>query len=429
MRDLSFYTLSEAELLEKLGHEDVQVREDAVEGLFHVGDIAAFETLYATLADDWQVGYWAALALNRIDPTRAVDLLMNDIQSQNISTRRCAAAYLGYFRDPRAGELLLIGCDDPDPVLRYNALDSLCRSDKDRAVAPAFRALKDEDARVRELAVNLLYIHRIKNAVASIAERLTDSNVSVRRAAAYIVGSLRGSVAFDRLIICLQDEDARVRENAVRALSMLRDPRALQPVSELLNDPEEAVRRQVASSLDGLGGDRMTESLIVLLDDSDLSVRENALRSLEALMVAGTVKARRKRRVLEALVHTLADPTLRYDAAEILLGVEQRRVLRLLEPYLRHEDPLLRAGVLDALVMMRTSDQEVLHSYSLHIFEESLIACLRDEAVEVRRHAATALGYVPERTSVVQALIAAQSDLDAGVREQATLSLEEMGQR
>jgi HEAT repeat protein len=130
-------------LIEALGHEDADIREQAVETLGKIRDSRAIAYLVRALEDDdWFVREKAAEALGRIRSRRAVDPLVQVLQDDDWFVREKAAEALGKIGDERAAEPLVKALNDANTNLRRKALDAL-RAIGRPAVEPLVTALRD----------------------------------------------------------------------------------------------------------------------------------------------------------------------------------------------------------------------------------------------------------------------------------------------
>lgn len=127
-----------------------------------------------------------------------------------LRTRSEAARALGDIGDPAAIPALIAALQDCALDVPYAAKGALAKFGK-AAVGPLAGALRHENYKVREAAVEALE-------------------------------KFGPPMPVDLLITALQDSHKDVRRATIEALARNRDPRAAEPVAALLKDPEAAVR-------------------------------------------------------------------------------------------------------------------------------------------------------------------------------------------
>jgi HEAT repeat protein len=115
---------------------------------------------------------------------------LKGLKDLNSSSRRKAAAAIGYFSDARAIDSLVEALKDNDPLVREKAAWALGIIDDDTAADPLIRALKDSEPSVRQYAVWALGKMDEIEAIDPIIEALKDDNSGVRGEAARIDSDL-----------------------------------------------------------------------------------------------------------------------------------------------------------------------------------------------------------------------------------------------
>jgi len=268
---------------------------------------------------------------------------------------------------------------DPDPAVRRTALSVLSEATEDWTTAsPIFaRALDDDDESVRAQAADLLReLREVLVAGPEFAESLRGAvrrkETGVRVAAVGALWRHRLSTV-PELDTWLSDPTPEVRCEAVLGLVSLD---ALEVLGRAATDADAAVRLAAARGIAAVGDPRGTATLITLAGDPEVLVRAAALTSMS--QTGCTVDAAL---IAEA---ALAEPhwQVRQGAANALSAADPGR-----------------AG-------------------------ESLINATRDDNLDVRKAAVTALGaWLPARPELRAALEAAQHDADADVRAHARMSL------
>jgi HEAT repeat protein len=355
------------------------------------------------------------------------------------------------------------------------------------AVTQLVVLLQTDDDEVRISAITAL--ERIGSqanlTVPALIAALHDPNVDVRYAAANALArySTRAALVIPALIKALNDPEPAIVFAAANALSHMGTP-AVSPLTDMLHQKNPYVRAAAAGSLGGIGlrAQPALDEILPLTNDRDGGVRVAAVRAIGQIAseqetavrvyggleynlerVAFDLAAERERRLRQAksavaraalpqLVTALRDPLqeVRFAAAIALRAIgeaaapsaedlidaiddESPKVRRAIASALGHVAPANIA--VPALTAMATdSDLNVAwraQSQITHFGDAAvppLVTILAGDAnPEIRAAAATALGELrTEAISGSDALIAAQSDPDAIVRDAATAATEAM---
>ena len=197
--------------------------------------------------------------------------------------------------------------NDPDLVVRREAVITLGEMGDERCVEPLVRALRDGDWQVREAAIDAL--GQVGSpAVEPLLKQLRDWDIrkSVIRALGKIkdervleplVNQLRsdefgldatdalvtlGEPAIVRLVAALKDKDESIRKQAVIALGRIKSTQALDPLIEMLQDKDWFTRLTAAAALEKIGDERGREAIKPLLKDPDMVVKMRVERILAA---------------------------------------------------------------------------------------------------------------------------------------------------
>ncbi|WP_135302039.1 HEAT repeat domain-containing protein [Haloarcula amylovorans] len=148
--------------------------------------------------------------------------------------------------------LISVGLTDDDADVRQFAVESLGNLGGDRAGAAAVETLADENPWVRSEA--LVALDRIDREAfeSHIEAALADDHHAVRRNAAVSLFKLRGEETLDILLEQSHDESERVREWAAHLLAGIDDDRAEARLTELASDDAEpaVVQSTAARSLE-----------------------------------------------------------------------------------------------------------------------------------------------------------------------------------
>lgn len=154
-----------------------------------------------------------------------------------------------------------------------------------RQTAPVLvRALDDEHAETRSLAVNLLQYSRTPSVIPYLQTRLQDESCQVKKAALVALGHLEAVETVPAIIVVLDDSDKLTRCQAAYVLGVLKDEQAVYPLVRVLKaDPYEFARRTAAVSLGEIGDEDAAPHLIDALEDDAFQVRRASLVALNRI--------------------------------------------------------------------------------------------------------------------------------------------------
>jgi len=195
--------------------------------------------------------------------------------------------------------------NDPDWVVRREAVITLGEMGDARCVEPLARALRDGDWQVREVAIEAMG-HVGSPAVETLLKLLRDWEV--RKYAILALGRIRdervldplmlqlrndefkddainalvelGEPSVPKLIAALRDKDENVRKSAVLALGRIKNSEAINPLIEMLDDKDWFTRLTAAAALESIGDERGREAIKPLLKDPDMVVKMRIERIL-----------------------------------------------------------------------------------------------------------------------------------------------------
>lgn len=273
-------------LIEALDSKEFGVRKAAISALGKLGDSRSVEPLIELLRTGYRE---AATALADLGDIRAVEPLIEALQSGDAVSCEAAIA-LGKLGDIRAVEPLFasLGSDKTG----VNAAQALGNLGDMRITLRLIKTLIDDDQNDilrSNAAITLGKLGDIES-VAFLIQSLGTASIQVRKEAARALGELGKSQALIPLIEKLGDTSPEVRGNVVEALGKLLDTRAVEPLVHLLDDETPEVRGNAAGALGNLGDTRSVLPLITALSDREAVVRKKAACALGKL---GDIRAAR----------------------------------------------------------------------------------------------------------------------------------------
>ncbi len=472
-------------LSEALADTDGPVRVDAALALQRLGERSAAEALRKRVADDsWLSGDphagkdHALNALRQLAPNDAVPALLDALKAKGEAVQVWACQRLAFEPNKEAGPVLLGALKSSSAKVRAAAAAALGMREEAAAKAELEKLSADTDYQVRQaVKLALGYLDKPAEVVAEL-QKLRGTSTNAYQAAEALrklgnrsaVPSLIRRVADDAgdgydysggrsaalsaltqlapefvgeaLLLALRSKSESGRSWACGQLAR-KDRATTAALLACLSDPAPTVRSAALSAIHRQGESLPREVLLGLLADKDQTVRLNALNGLAAYSGAEGVEA-----CCQALGDP--DPTVRSHAASQLkqsnvlaavpalmkcvaddhwsgsgFGGEKFAALDALKglaPERAHE-------ALDTALRSRTEQVRVWACSQFPAKDRqgsaSLVAALGDNAVPVRKAAATALGQQQDSDSRA-ALVRALEDRAAEVRAAAATSL---GQR
>jgi HEAT repeat protein len=223
-----------------------------LEAYDHLGLIDKYITRLRN-ARRWRERAFAAELLGRVGNAKAVPALLETVQATRTE----------------------------DADVREIALRALARIADPRAVEPLVEALQSAEAWLAPRIADILTRHGdlVVDPLITFFERPVRH--PARPWAANVLGEVRAQRAFPALSRGLDDPDDDVRAKSASALGRLGDPRALgYLLDHLLGDPAPFVRSRIAAALGQFDDPAVTDRLIRALGDPAWWVR---MRSVEAL--------------------------------------------------------------------------------------------------------------------------------------------------
>jgi len=174
--------------------------------------------------------------------------------------------------------------------------------------------------------------------------------------------------------------------------------RQRQPRNPTAGVEHNAVARNAARALGKLGDPRAVDDLLAALEDDDDGLREAAVRALgdlRATAAVGPICRRLASGLTGAGAPQANSPKLQEPCEALLealgdIGLAEDPVLRVIEPFLNHDRPLIRSAAGRALLML-TGDPR---------WADDLLSLLAHPQLQVRRAALMDLGAVGWRPAL-----------------------------
>jgi len=171
--------------------------------------------------------------------------------------------------------------NDPDWVVRREAVITLGEMGDERCVAPLAKALRDGDWQVREVAIEAM--GQVGSpAVETLLKLLRDWEV--RKYAILSLGKIRDERVLDPLMFQLRNDE--FKDDAITALVDLGEPSVSRLIAAL-RDKDEQVRKSAVLALGRIKNDQAIAPLIEMLGDKDWFTRLTAAAALRLRSVVG----------------------------------------------------------------------------------------------------------------------------------------------
>jgi beta-lactamase regulating signal transducer with metallopeptidase domain len=125
-----------------------------------------------------------------------------------------------------------------------------------RAADALGTALKDNDERVRQAALQALSALRDARAIPALVQALQSPDITVRRTAVNALARFDSDEAVRGLMTALEDEDPEIRMQAASALGLRASPLAIDALTNSLKDQDPRVRERAARALGNIASGR-----------------------------------------------------------------------------------------------------------------------------------------------------------------------------
>ena len=161
----------------------------------------------------------------------------------------------------------------------------------------AIEKLKNEDSKIRKIAINSLEGTDNESAINPLIEATTDESAPIRFKAAEILGNM-GDVAIDMLIERFNNESGQNKRLLSFALKESASPKIIECLAGAVSDEDFGVRKVAIRTLGELKAEDKTNLIAKGMEDEDWGVRLAAIYALGDIATEESVglikKARRK---------------------------------------------------------------------------------------------------------------------------------------
>lgn len=254
--------------------------ERVIDALGEKGDPAAVEYLTGVLEDTtWEARKSreaAARALGRIGDVKAVDPLIDALDSSYYEVRKEAAEALGKIADIRAAVPLITALNDDNANFREIVVNSLCNIMKPKIAGPLVNVLGNKNNVVRKGAADVL------SEIGWEPADDTESAIYLTAKQEWDELPAAGAHAVPALIAVLKDENPEIRSGAVRTLGKIGHPGAVESLIAALKDQSspDSYIREIIAALGEIGDVRALAHLSVFLNDYLEDSAKEALKKI-----------------------------------------------------------------------------------------------------------------------------------------------------
>ena len=268
-------------LIEQLDDEDIETRKAAVIALGRIGDGRAVPALIETLAGDGGLAIPAAGALGKIGDRRAFDALLDLIGHQDTAVRQAAIAAINSLGHPEMASRAVALLADPDPHVRESAVKIAGYFGFRECAELLLEMCHDDCESVRRAVIEHIVYLEDDRVAAAVADALENGTPRVRAAAAYALGQMEGSDVLPRLLKILDDPDPWVRYFATRSIARHGFTESLDELARLAErDTARQVQIAAVDALGEIGGPRAVAVLSALVKSQEPDLASAAIKSL-----------------------------------------------------------------------------------------------------------------------------------------------------
>lgn len=268
----------------------------------------------------------AASALGKYEISLVKPYLLKALRDDSQQVREIAGRLLGKNKVAEAAPIVIEWLNDPDAEIKKAAADILADIGTHEAIAALIRTLGDVDPDVRLRAVLALGAIGAPSVVVPLVGRIEDDKADVRKNAIEQLQTIGDPRAVIPVVGAFNDTSVDVRVAAVTAVGHLHDPAAIPALLRLVDDSIDKVAIAAVASLGNLGATEAVDMLIDRLQRNTTNPQMRATLAYALGKIAGShpranegpASAKARSRAAEALVSSLADPSLSGYAREAL---------------------------------------------------------------------------------------------------------------
>ena len=268
-------------LIEQLEAEEVETRKAAVIALGRIGDPDAVPALVRAMTDDDELTIAAAGALGKVGDRRAFDALLEMIGRSDASVRQASIAAINSLGHPEMAGRAVRLLEDSNAYVRESAVKIAGYFGYAECTDLLLERCRDADENVRRAAIEHVAYLEDERVIPTLVDALRDAPPRVRAAAAAAFAQVEGGAALPHLLGALSDSDSWVRYFAARSIGQHRYGESLDALAAVANnDHASHVRIAAVDSLGRIDGPDAVALLTTFVDSTDQDLARAALKSL-----------------------------------------------------------------------------------------------------------------------------------------------------
>ena len=223
----------------------------------------------------------AAYAIGSDERYGARPALESKLSSSSEPIAAMSAWALSEIHDSVPASTFLRALESRHVRVRISGADGLGHDEMREHRVALERAIRDEDAGVREAVVHALGDLQSPLSAPVLATALGDRDRRVRIAAAHAFSDLDElNTAPTALVRAAESDDAELAEAAIHALAEIHDPATIDVLIGRLTSPSRDIRLKVVEALGNIGSAKAVPGLMKALNDRDPEVRRAAAEAL-----------------------------------------------------------------------------------------------------------------------------------------------------
>lgn len=462
------------------GSDDIRDVRTAIMDLGYVKDPEAYPILIEQLNDpNPAIQHAAIISLGRFGRPEAIEEISKPkiFKSPEGNIRWAAVAAVGKLGDYRVIDCLLKGVEDPEWIVRTQAVTELKSKVQD--------IIEHKNVRLARILVHMLTVDNEEiidlaiegfqglgmESLRLLHDALNNSSANIRANAARALGKLRSPQSTPYLMELLRDEDGRVRASAAEALGLIQDKVSIEGLVLLIQDNVEKVQEQAVAAIAQFGRLATVALLSALSREKDKFSQRALLRCLGLIVdpkstpaiisclrssyfivrqAAVVALVRFGPSVAKLLIPTLSynldniaklkkdaldkeHPELQMRAIKALGGLEDHRAVRLLKKLVEEGLPDVQEAAASALSLIgcaawgRCCALKVLAEIGDEALVSQIVPSLGDDSDNVRFEAVRTIARVGGSGATKDLIRMANRDKMAFIRAEAIGMLRTVG--
>jgi len=321
-------------LIEALNYERQRDgRLTIIKALGNIADSSTADTLLQLLKGNWHEQMGAAHALANLGDLRAVEPVIELLNSDHPMLCDASAYALGRLGDLRAVNPLITLLKN-QPVAQSAAIKALAKLGDSRAIDPLIAALNSPLNTTQQAAAMALASFKEPRTIEPLIATFHSKYWPVRRAVVYALGEIGNPYPLGTLRRALGDPDPGTRINAAHALRKCKSMHSMQLLQAAFTHEHEGIRDAAALSMAVLGNPAAVNRAIELLTAKRY---EESMGAVNVLLENGSPEAIDA--IFDAISNSDNDMALRVkaDALRVLTQNHHDRVLDLIQFLLQEE--------------------------------------------------------------------------------------------